>query len=123
MNKYIDAEKIIAFLENEKAENIIGGDYSDGVLDTCDNILAFIDSLQQEQQEVDLEEAAENIYKVPFGTRAEDFIAGAEWMAEQGETVFDTIVIDGQGQRWLTDNLLQGDYDCGEEVIVQIRKK
>ena len=26
-----------------------------------------------------LEEAAENIYKTPFGTRAEDFIAGAEW--------------------------------------------
>ena len=51
------------------------------------------------------------------------FKAGAEWIAEQGETVFDTIVIDGQGQRWLTDNLLLGDYDCGEEVIVQVRKK
>ncbi len=51
------------------------------------------------------------------------FKAGAEWMASQGETIFDTIVIDGQGQRWITDNLLQGDYDCGEEVIVQIRKK
>ena len=51
MNKYIDAEKMITFLEKEKAENIIGGDYSDGVLDTCDNILAFIDALQQEQQE------------------------------------------------------------------------
>ena len=31
-----------------------------------------------------LDEAAENIYKTPFGTRAEDFIAGAEWMAGQG---------------------------------------
>ena len=31
-----------------------------------------------------LEEAAENIYKTPFGTRAEDFKAGAEWMAGQG---------------------------------------
>ena len=51
------------------------------------------------------------------------FIAGAEWMAEQGETIFDTIDVDGQGQRWLTDNLLLGDYDYGEEVIVQIRKK
>jgi len=37
------------------------------------------------KQPVDeLEEAAENIYKTPFGTRAEDFIAGAEWMARQG---------------------------------------
>ena len=32
----------------------------------------------------ELEEAAENIYKTPFGTRAEDFKAGAEWMAGQG---------------------------------------
>ena len=30
-----------------------------------------------------LEEAAENIYKTPFGTRAEDFKAGAEWQKEQ----------------------------------------
>lgn len=54
---------------------------------------------------------------------AEHFKAGAEWMAGQGETIFDTVDIDGQGQRWITDNLLQGDYDCGEEVILQIRKK
>ena len=47
MSKYIDAEKMIAFLEKKKAEHVIGGDYSDGVLDTCDNIIAFIDSLQQ----------------------------------------------------------------------------
>lgn len=51
------------------------------------------------------------------------FKAGAKWMAGQGETIFDTVDIDGQGQRWITDNLLQGDYDCGEEVILQIRKK
>lgn len=51
------------------------------------------------------------------------FMAGVKWMTEQGETIFDTVVIDGQGQRWLTDNLLLGDYDSGEEVIVQIRKK
>lgn len=31
-----------------------------------------------------MEEAAENTYKTPFGTRAEDFKAGAEWMAGQG---------------------------------------
>ena len=71
--------------------------------------LEFIDSLQQEQPEINipsdgsgamgttpprfkldvkeqpvegLEGAAENIYKTPFGTRAEDFKAGAEWMAQ-----------------------------------------
>lgn len=54
---------------------------------------------------------------------ADAFKSGAEWMAGQGETIFDTVDIDGQGQRWITDNLLQGDYDCGEEVIIQIRKK
>lgn len=31
----------------------------------------------------DIEEAAENIYKTTFGTRAEDFKAGAEWQKEQ----------------------------------------
>lgn len=58
-----------------------------------------------------------------FNPRIEAFKAGAEWMAGQGETIFDTIDVDGQGQRWLSDNLLLGDYDSGEEVIVQIRKK
>ena len=35
-----------------------------------------------------LEEAAENIYKVPFGTRAEDFITGAEWQKEIDRSYF-----------------------------------
>lgn len=50
------------------------------------------------------------------------FIAGAEWMANQGETLYDTINVDGKNQRWLGENLLQGDYDAGQAVIVQIRK-
>lgn len=50
------------------------------------------------------------------------FIAGAEWMAKQGETLYDTINVDGKNQRWLGENLLQGDYDAGQAVIVQIRK-
>ena len=54
--------------------------------------------------------------------RIEDVMFGAEWMASQGETIFATIDVDG-GERWLSENMLQGDYDCGEEVIVQIRKK
>lgn len=47
-----------------------------------------IDIIQQSEQPhtpESLEEAAENIYKTPFGTRAEDFIAGAEWQYEQFE--------------------------------------
>ena len=50
------------------------------------------------------------------------FEAGAEWMAGQGETLYDTINVDGKNQRWLGENLLQGDYNAGQAVIVQIRK-
>lgn len=54
--------------------------------------------------------------------RFKAFKAGAEWMANQGETLYDTINVDGKNQRWLGENLLQGDYDAGQAVIVQIRK-
>lgn len=50
------------------------------------------------------------------------FKAGAEWLADQGETLYDYINVDGKNQRWLGENLLQGDYDAGQAVIVQIRK-
>ena len=50
------------------------------------------------------------------------FKAGAEWMAGQGETLYDTINVDGKNQRWLGENLLYGDYNAGQAVIVQIRK-
>lgn len=50
------------------------------------------------------------------------FKAGAEWLAGQGETLYDTINVDGKNQRWLGENLLQGDYNAGQAVIVQIRK-
>lgn len=50
------------------------------------------------------------------------FKAGAEWLAGQGETLYDTINVDGKNQRWLGENLLQGNYDAGQAVIVQIRK-
>lgn len=47
-----------------------------------------LDELAKEGEPIneDLEEAAENIYKVPFGTRAEDFIAGAVWQKSQDES-------------------------------------
>jgi len=50
------------------------------------------------------------------------FKAGAEWLAGQGETLYDTINVDGKNQRWLGENLLYGDYNAGQAVIVQIRK-
>ena len=55
----------------------------------------FMDEMRGREPEVDLEEAAENIYKTPFGTRAEDFIAGAEWQKEQDDRLVDIIYQQG----------------------------
>lgn len=75
----INIDKIRQEIERRKKENMdddlpmtIGRYYEDR------DLLAFIDSLPEDPDK-SLEEAAENIYKVTFGTRAEDFIAGAEW--------------------------------------------
>jgi len=58
----------------------------------------------------ELEEAAENIYKTPFGTRAEDFKAGAEWMAGQFQK------IEGDLVDWYSTS--EGkDYCCGVKTI------
>ena len=141
MSKYIDVDKLIA--EIEKLNSLVPYESKDrhdeGLHDAYKAVKNIITSLQQEPSlPSNLDEAAKKIviqlhpsmeYSAVLGDRLttgeliELVKAGAEWMAEQGETVFDTIVIDGQGQRWLTDNLLLGDYDNGEEVIVQIRKK
>lgn len=72
----------------------------------AEELLAFIDSLPEEKLSDDLEEAAKNIYKVPFGTRAEDFIAGAEWQKKQDED-------------WLNDQLTKEHLDgviAGTEI-------
>ena len=57
----------------------------------------------------ELEEAAENIYKTPFGTRAEDFKAGAEWMAGQGEVL-------------TTETVDELCYDCHNRLSELIEK-
>lgn len=57
--------------------------YYEGQDNGYNHILVFIDSLPEEKPSEDLEEATKNIYKTPFGTRAEDFIAGAVWQANR----------------------------------------
>ena len=42
-----------------------------------------VELMPDEEPSEDLEKAANNIYKTPFGTRAEDFQAGAEWQEKQ----------------------------------------
>lgn len=61
--KYIDAEKLIAEIERYKQGAAIArfdnagenADYFQGKVDLCDDLTHIITSLQQEQQEVDLE--------------------------------------------------------------------
>ena len=73
--KYIDADRLKAEIERRKGYI--------SVTHFAEELLSFIDSLPAEKPSEDLEEVAENIYKVPFGTRAEDFIAGAVWQKRQ----------------------------------------
>jgi hypothetical protein len=84
----------------------------------------------EEKPSGDLEKAAENIYKTPFGTRAEDFQAGAEWQAKQGYSleyviqyawgVSDTST---ESKKATLSFPLPADIFEGDHVIIQIRKK
>lgn len=103
--KYIDAEKLIAeinrkigSIENRLKEDttLISEAMLKGSLDTYESIERLITSLQQEQPEVDLEEAAEKYanrgissnadpYEETIAYRADKdaFKAGAKWQKEQ----------------------------------------
>ena len=72
--KYIDAEKLIAEIERElsahdKVDHLeafeVGKAWNRGHRKALENIRSFINSLQQEQPEVDLEREIIR-YKVPF---------------------------------------------------------
>lgn len=73
----------------------------------------------------DLEEAAGNIYKTPFGTRAEDFKAGAEWQKEQmlKEAVEGTIVDAGFDDHTALVSIPDKRYDEGDKVRIIIVKE
>lgn len=73
------------------------------------DILAWLDTLSEEPDK-SLEEAAEDIYKIPFGTRAEDFIAGAEWQASQMPMPEDTVLFQkgvAEGRRLEREDMLK----------------
>lgn len=56
MTHYIDAEKLKVLLSDlEENHKYYNGDFHDGVVFTVDKAKEIIDSLQQEQSEVDLE--------------------------------------------------------------------
>ena len=88
MGKYIDVEKLIAEItriDNEHPVHI-SERYEDGVDDgyhgCCDEIVAVIESLQQEQPEVDIEkEIAEHAENMPHGefTHESECIEHEEW--------------------------------------------
>lgn len=45
--KTIDANKLIEEIQKIEDEYILGGDYSDGVIDTCEEIIKIIKSLSK----------------------------------------------------------------------------
>lgn len=98
------------FLENHKNDTLPSNidEAIDKYTDNPANYLEYSDDGWEDKTDIDYVERA--------------FKAGAEWMAKQGETLYDYINVDGKNQRWLGENLLQGDYDAGQAVIVQIRK-
>ncbi len=79
MGKYIDSEKLIANIKRriELLENGTGNPEVmkrvEGVLKGYNSILSFIDSLQQEHPEVDLDkEIEEHVIYMPHGEFASD---------------------------------------------------
>ncbi len=81
-------------------------------IEAYEKLLSFLDTLGEEPDR-DLEEAAENIYKTPFGTRAEDFIAGAEWMQDQFE----------KNRLAHCDKLTKEEYDLETDFAMEIIEK
>ena len=63
MTKYIDAEKLIAEIESISLIPQTSADYNDGRDDMKMMVLDIIDSLQQEQSEVDLEKEIQDHIK------------------------------------------------------------
>ena len=107
MEKYIDADRLKAKLDelyrNYQSKYMeIRTPYTQGLIDTLDLVEQVIDSLQQEQQDVDLEkEKAARLYAIPHYMKDIDlnhieeysydtgleaaFIVGADWQKKQDE--------------------------------------
>ena len=129
--KYIDSEKLYKqvdelmahFAELEKETKPDDEDLSifyQGKVKMCSELLDIIDSLQQEQPEVDLEKAAEEYadkhgFRVPYDgsdkyyddvdvkASLEGFKAGAKWMENQFEHCGTFPIEDSRGGYWPTD--------------------
>ena len=75
MSKYIDAEKLkaeITRIYNEHPAHIserYEDGFDDGYIACCDEIVAIIDSLQQEQSESDIEKEIDEYIEKEFGER------------------------------------------------------
>ena len=158
--KYIDAEKLYKKVDELMAyyakseEDMDAEGYTDfatyyqGKRTICSEVLDIITSLQQEQPSLpsNLDEAAKDYCNSQPGWEnkmdwveekdkeecRKDFKAGAEWMAEQGESK-EGIVVDNNDFIDFEDNSFIDvcptldkkafNLHDGEKVIVQIRKK
>lgn len=80
MSKYIDADKLIVEIKRLDKENkellksggSIGKEFLFGIGAGYADIIKIIDSLQQEQPEVDLEKAAQHVYESWMGGKMDD---------------------------------------------------
>ena len=78
--KYIDAEKLIAEIEKTRREFINKGEQNlhdaeiirRSVISSCNDFLTLITSLQQEQPNADLENAAQHVYESWNGGTMDD---------------------------------------------------
>lgn len=127
MTHYIEADRLRAEIDKRYAEyrakmKTDDFTYYEGMADALDLFEQFLDTLL-EQPVKGLDEAAENIYKTPFGTRAEDFKAGAEWQANQGASYETVISADKTIPILPMKDVSEMGFDYGDKVVVQIRKK
>ena len=126
MAKYIDAEKLYAKVdalmahyakaEEEMEDDVELSIFYQGKRKMCSEVINLIDSLQQEQPEVDLEEAAEKFAHLYDngtcdGIAQDCFKAGAEWMANQMPLPEDTVIFQKgveEGKRLMMEDALDG---------------
>ena len=101
---------------------------------------AAIEMLSQPSLPSNLDEAAEEVMPISYGSLEVDcyggsepvysreqmkkmFKAGAELMAEQGVSMLGRVGIYGVDVESITKELREAGFNLGEEIILQIRKK
>lgn len=127
-------EKIKVWLKPYLEEDKVRNEHEEGFFHCAMLLNDFLDTLEEESDK-SLDEAAEEWAKSVYGNPGLSavsisgvfgFKAGAEWMARQGVswedimTYYDGFLLYGKDERAFT---MEEDFNEGDKVIVQIRKK